>query len=90
MAYNYVISNLFYAIGTLATYFIGNFYLYCIVILIYGIFDGLYLCSVMKMAYETTGSSKLVNQAIGYFNSMCAITLVIGPITSGDYIRKIL
>ena len=69
--------------------YISNFYVYCVIICIYGIFDALFLCALIPMASEVAGgSSKLVNQAMGYFNTFIALSIVFGPTLSGYYFQK--
>ena len=69
--------------------YISNFYVYCVIICIYGIFDALFLCSLIPMASEVAnGSSKLMNQAMGYFNTFIALPIVFGPTLSGYYFQK--
>ena len=49
----------------------NEFFVYCAIIFINGVFDALFLCSLLPMAYEVSdGSSSLVNQALGYFNAL--------------------
>ena len=70
-AYNYMLASSAYAIGTWLLRYITNFYVYCTIVFIYGVFDAIFLCSLLPMAYEVSdGSSSLVNQALGYFNAL--------------------
>ena len=78
-----------YAISVWLLRYTTNFYVYCAIIFIYGVFDVLFLCSLLPMAYEVSdGSSSLVNQALGYFNALISFSIVLGPTLSGYYFEK--
>ena len=72
-----------YGFATLLIQFITDFYSYCMIICLFGIFDGLFLSSLLPMAYETAESKKLVNQALGYYNTLISFTMIAGPSISG-------
>ena len=78
-----MLAYLAYAIGTFAIYYTTNIYVYCFIICIFSVFDGLYLCSLIPMACETAESSLYANQALGYASTVSAISMVTAPAVSG-------
>ena len=72
-----------YAIGTYVIEYTTNIYVYCFIICIFSIFDGLYLCSLIPMACETAESSLYANQALGYASTVSAFAMITAPAVSG-------
>ena len=88
-AYLHIVAYLAYAFTTIFIRTVTlNFYMYCGAVCMFGIFDGLFLCCILPMAYETAESSKLVNQALGYSNTFISFSMFAGPTISGILFEK--
>ena len=83
MAYSYVASYFVYGVCTIFLPITTNFYVFCFLIVVISIFDGLFLCSLVPMACETAESNLLANQALGYYHAIIAVAFVSGPAVSG-------
>ena len=58
-------------------------FFYCCLTIIFSVFDGLSILSLVPMARETAKSSLYANQAIGYLSTISAISLVCAPAVTG-------
>ena len=65
-----------------------NFETLCVIIGIFGLADGLYFGFLVPIAYEVSESTKLANQAAGYFQTFVAIPVIVGPTISGLLFEK--
>ncbi len=59
-----------------------------IIIGIFGLADGIYFGFLVPIAYEVAESTKLANQAVGYFQTFVALPVIIGPTLSGLLFEK--
>ena len=60
-----------------------NCYVLAFLFTVLGIADGIFISFIVPIAYDLSGSSKLTNQATGYFHSFLALTSVSGPALAG-------
>jgi MFS family permease len=67
---------------------VSSFEWLIVIISILGLCDGLYLCVLMPIIIDVTGSSNLSNQATGYYHAAISIPVVIGPVLSGYIFEK--
>lgn len=60
-----------------------NFAALAAIIGVFGLADGIYFGFLVPIAYEVAESPKLANQAAGYFQTIVALPVIVGPTVSG-------
>ena len=63
--------------------FANNFYVLVFLFTVLGVVDGVAVSFIVPIAYDLAGSSKLTNQASGYFHTTISPTSVAGPAIAG-------
>ena len=83
IAYNYIAAYFVYGLSALLIIHTNNLYIYLFLNVIFGLFDGLFLLSLVPMAREATESSIYANQALGYASTFSTLSIVLAPAVSG-------
>jgi hypothetical protein len=78
-----------YGITQFSMAHVNKSYELAILISILGICDGVYLSCLVPIVFEIANCPKLSNQLSGYYHSIIAIPVILGPSLSGKfYITK--
>ena len=78
----------FYGILQIAMPFSNSFTVFVVLFTLMGVADGLLLCFIVTISCDLAESSKLSNQASGYYHAVISPTTIIGPVIAGILYQK--
>lgn len=76
-----------YGIIQISIPFASHFYVLLVMMTILGIMDGILLCFIVPITCDLVESTKLSNQAAGYYHLICAPMAIAGPALAGFFYK---